>query len=106
MSAPAGWLLPGRPVVARLLADPAFQAALRVRWRQLRANGLLESLLARADRNARTLRGPARRNFARWDVLDRPLFVNQPVHGSHTAAVAALKDWLTHRARWLDSALR
>jgi hypothetical protein len=106
MSAPDGWLLPGRPVVARLLADPAFQAALRARWRELRANGLLEHLLASADRHARKLRGPARRNFARWDVLDRPLFSGQPVYGSHTAAVGALKDWLTQRARWMDSALR
>ncbi len=106
MSASDGWLLAGRPVVSRLLADPAFQAALRARWRQLRANGILEALLASADRNARELRGPARRNFARWDVLDRPLFVNQPVHGSHTAAVTAMKDWFTRRTAWLDTALR
>ena len=106
MSASDGWLLAGRPVVSRLLADPAFQTALRARWRQLRANGILEALLASADRNARELRGPARRNFARWDVLDRPLFVNQPVHGSHTAAVTAMKDWLTRRTAWLDTALR
>jgi hypothetical protein len=27
------------------------------------------------------------------------------VHGSHAAAVAALKDWLVRRAAWLDTAL-
>jgi hypothetical protein len=105
LAAPEGWLLPGRPWAGRLLADPAFRASLGARWRQLRAAGLLEALLATTDRHARELRGPARRNFARWPVLDRPLFSGQAVHGSHSAAVAALKDWLVHRAAWMDSML-
>jgi CotH kinase protein len=105
LAAPEAWLLDGRPWAGALLADPAFRGALAARWRQVRAAGLVEALLRAADRHARTLRGPARRNFARWDTLGRPLFRNQLVHGSHAAAVAALKDWLVRRAAWLDTAL-
>jgi hypothetical protein len=105
LAAAEGWLLPGRPWAGALLADPGFQAALAARWRSLRAAGLVEALLRAADRDARLLRRPAARNFTRWRTLDRPVFRNQPVHGSHDAAVAALKDWLVRRAAWMDAAL-
>ena len=66
---------------------------------------MVERLLRDGDRHARTLRGPARRNFNRWRTLDAPVFRNQLVHGSHAAAVAGLKDWLARRAAWIDGAL-
>jgi hypothetical protein len=105
LAPPEGWLLPGRPWVGALLADPGFQATLAARWRALRAGGLTAALQRTIDRRARTLRAPARRNFARWPTLDRPVFRNQAVHGSHAAAVAALSDWLARRAAWMDGAL-
>jgi hypothetical protein len=105
ISAPEGWLLTDRPWAGALLADPGFRAALAARWRALRSGGLVEELLRTVDRRARMIEGPARRNFARWDTLGQSLFRNQPVHGSHPAAVAALKDWLVRRAAWMDGAL-
>ncbi len=105
ISAPEGWLLTGRPWAGALLADPAFRVALAARWRTLRAGGLLEGLLRTVDRHAVALSAPARRNFTRWPTLDRPLFRNQIVHGSHPAAVAALTDWLIRRAAWMDAVL-
>ena len=100
-----GWLLRDRPWAGALLADPSFQAALAARWRALRAGGLIEGIQRTIDGRARILQAPARRNFARWPTLDRAVFANQPVHGSHAAAVAALKDWIARRAAWLDGAV-
>jgi CotH kinase protein/VTC domain len=106
ISAPEGWLLtPDRPWAGALLADTAFRAALAARWRTLRESGLIKELLRAADRHAASLRAPAARNFARWPTLDTPVFRNQSVHGSHPAALAALRDWLIRRAAWLDEAL-
>jgi hypothetical protein len=105
LAPPEGWLLTGRPWAGGLLADPGFRATLAERWRTLRTGGLIEDLLRTTDRRGRTLRAPARRNFARWRTLTAPGFADQPVHGSHPAAVAALKDWLARRAAWLDQAL-
>lgn len=105
LAPPEGWLLPGRSWAGALLADPGFQAALAARWRALRAGGLIETLQRTIDRRARALRSAARRNFTRWQTLDRPVFRNQAVHGSHRAAVAALEDWIARRAAWMDGAL-
>jgi hypothetical protein len=100
-----GWLLGGRVWAGALLADAGFRAALGARWRALRAAGFVEGLLRTVDARAAELRRPAARNFARWDVLGRAVFAGQPVHGSHAAAVAALKDWVVRRAAWMDGAL-
>jgi hypothetical protein len=105
LSAPEGWLLAGRPWAGALLAEASFHAALAARWRALRAGDLIGQLQRTIDLQARAIQAPARRNFTRWRTLDRPVFRNQPVHGSHAAAVAALKDWIIRRAAWMDSAL-
>ena len=105
VTASEGWIAGERPWAGVLLADPGFRAALGARWRVLRAGGLVEALVRGVDRRAATLRRPARRNFARWRTLEDRVFRNQPVHGSHPAAVAALRDWLVRRAAWLDGAL-
>ncbi len=102
LSSPEGSIVAGRQWSGPLLADPAFQAAVRSRWQALRAAGLLEGMLAGIDRTERRLRGPAKRNFRRWPILDGPLFRNQAVHGSHAASVDALKGWLAARAVWMD----
>jgi len=102
---PEGWLLPAVRGSAHCWPIRGFQAALAARWRALRAGGLIAALQRTIDRRTRTLRAPARRNFAQWRTLDRPVFRNQTVHGSHAAAVAALSDWLARRAAWMDGAL-
>jgi hypothetical protein len=102
ISAPEGWLLADRPWAGALLADPDFRTALAARWHVLRTGGLIEDLQRGIDRRAALLRAPARRNFARWRTLGRPVFRNQPVPGTHAAAVTALKDWIARRAAWID----
>ena len=102
---PEGWLLGDRAWAGALLADPGFRSALTGRWRALQARGFVRGLLRTVDREARALRAPARRNFARWPILGKPLFPAQPVHVSHRSAVGGLKAWLSRRAAWMDAAL-
>jgi hypothetical protein len=101
---PQGWIPPGRPWLDQL-RDPALTAAMLARWRELRASGLQAHLHATIRTLARRLDAPARRNFARWPVLARPLFSGQPIRGSHAEEVAATSRWLDERIAWLDSAL-
>jgi hypothetical protein len=103
LGATAGWMHATRPWAGALYADPGFMSALAARWRALQAGGLTAWLLREADHHAHALRAPARRNFALWPLS--ATFRNQPAHGSHAEAVAALKDWLARRAAWMDAAL-
>jgi len=100
-----GWLLTDRPWAERFYRAPDFVAAMRARWTQLRREGLVEDLLAAAEREGRALRGPATANHRRWRILGRPLFAGQPVVSSHSAAVSSLRGWLQRRATWMDTAL-
>jgi hypothetical protein len=104
-AAAEGWLLTDRPWAERLYRAPDFVAAMRARWTQLRRDGLVEDLLAAAEREGRALRGPAAVNHRRWRILGRPLFAGQPVVSSHAAAVSSMRDWLQRRAAWMDTAL-
>jgi len=105
LSSPEGWLLTERPWAQRLYRAPDFVAAMRARWTQLRRGGLVEDLLAAAERERRALREAAAVNHRRWRILGRPLFAGQPVVPSHAAAVRSLRDWLQRRAAWMDAAL-
>lgn len=101
---PAGWIPAERPWVAQL-KDAELRGAMLARWRQLRAGGLREALLVRADGLARTLRAPARRNFARWPILPSPMVQAQSGRPSYREEVEAMKRWLDARIAWLDGAL-
>lgn len=102
---PEGWLLGDRAWAGALLADPAFRAALAARWRALQARGFVRGLLRALDGWTRVLGAPARRNFARWPILGRPLFPGQPVYRSHRSAAGGLRAWLARRAAWMDAQL-
>jgi cob(I)alamin adenosyltransferase len=78
---------------------------MRRRWRELRARGLRDALLATTDRHAKLLREPARRNFARWPVLRSGVFPGQEPRGSYRAEVRATRRWLDRRIAQLDRAL-
>jgi hypothetical protein len=104
----AGSMVARRDWAERLLRDGAFVRGLARRWRELRAGGLLEAMLAQVDANVRTL-GPAiGRNFRRWPVLGRYVWPNprDPRTGrfrpTYRSEVAHLRSWLTRRAAWLD----
>ena len=104
-----GWMTPGRPWAGRLLQDPGFARALIARWRQLRAAGLREHVLAQVDANAARLRAAQARNFRRWPILGVRVWPNpvDPATGralpDHRSEVAALRGWIDARVAWIDA---
>lgn len=87
-----GWIMRYRPWGLRLYQDPAFVDLMAERWRALRQQGLLRSILRLADANARLLKTAAARNVRRW-----------PATKAFNPEVARLKSWLTRRAAWIDA---
>jgi hypothetical protein len=95
-----------------LLRHPAYRRHLVARWRQLRKPGGLFSdarISAMIAANVEILRrGPASRNFARWKVINRPIFpvlsfTVLPMYDTWEEEVARSEKFLLDRAAWIDA---
>lgn len=92
----------------RLVTDPAFVAAVRARWAELRQGPLSPAQLdTRVARLAAPLAGAADRNFQRWPNLTTEKIgpIVTPTADTWQGQVEYLRDWLDRRMAWLDAAL-
>jgi hypothetical protein len=90
----------------RLLADPAFKAALVARWKALRQGELSDAQVTLRITTLTTgLANGAQRNFQKWNNLttERIGFFTTPTAATWDGQVAAMHDWLIGRMAWLDS---
>lgn len=106
---PTGWWLRSNPLTytqwtKRLFDDPAFAAAVAVRWKQLKTTQF-DTLSAYIDQNAAALEQSQQNNFQRWPILGQYVPPNAEVAGSYQGEVNYLKSWLTQRIAWMDSQL-
>ena len=93
--------------------DPNYQTAWEDRWVELREGALSdERLLGAIDATASLLAESAERNFERWDILGKAIWVTggftradpgEAERDSFAKEVAYVKDWLTARLAWIDS---
>ncbi len=80
----------------RLLEDPVFRQAVKVRWQALRQGELSPSALQRVVDDADSYlkkNGAVKRNYAKWD---------QGIGVNHEGAIQNLKVFLTDRSNWMD----
>lgn len=91
----------------RLLADTAFRAGLKCRWKELRAATLSAAHLNHLIDSIDNLTAEARtRHFAQWPVLGEYVWPNpQPIPASYPGEIQALKQWLATRLKWIDTNL-
>ena len=92
----------------RLMEDPAFVARLQERWNTLRGSTLSEaSILAKVDAYANILNDAdePRNNFNTWPVLGQYVWPNAFVGNSYGEEIDYLKQWISDRLVWMDSAI-
>ncbi|MEU7618227.1 CotH kinase family protein [Micromonospora rifamycinica] len=92
----------------RLVTDPAFMAAVRARWAELRQGPLSPAQLdTRVARLTAPLAGAADRNFQRWPNLTTEKIgpIVTPTADTWQGQVGYLRDWMDRRMAWLDAAL-
>ncbi|MGI4871341.1 MAG: CotH kinase family protein [Janthinobacterium lividum] len=89
----------------RLLQDPAFTAALKCRWTDLRKTTLhLDTLNKFIDANVAQLTEARTRHFTAWPILGVYTWPNPtPIPATYPAEITALKNWMTQRLTWLDA---
>ncbi|MEN8228179.1 MAG: CotH kinase family protein [Bacteroidota bacterium] len=80
----------------RLMDDPIFRSALKLRWSELRSGVLSTSeILNTVDQNARHLQNNSAvsRNYAIWDA---------GLGVDYNASIESLKSYLEERTQWMD----
>jgi hypothetical protein len=101
-----GWHTARSPWFARLMQDPAFVQRVKLRWQEIRNNGILtewrKQIITRWD----YMSAEQRRNFARWPILSTWVWPNRVVPGSYDGEMAALQEWLSARTNWMDEQLK
>jgi hypothetical protein len=90
----------------RLIADPAFNAAVIARWKELRQAELSDAqVTARIANLTAGLSAGAARNFEKWDNLTTANVgsFDTPTAATWDGQVTAMRDWLLARMAWLDT---
>lgn len=87
----------------RLREDPFFETHIKYRWESLRKNKFsYENIMGVIDSCAALLSEAQKRNFKKFDILNKYIWPNPYVWGNYDAEVKYLKDWMTDRLAWLD----
>lgn len=101
-----GWHIARAPWFARLMQDPTFVQRVKLRWQEIRNNGILtewrKQIITRWD----YMSAEQRRNFTRWPILSTWVWPNRVVPGSYDGEMAALQEWLSARTNWMDEQLK
>jgi hypothetical protein len=89
----------------RLLSDRNFKNKLGLRWQELRAGKLQNSVIfAYIDSLSDVLKAEAtQRNFTRWPVLGQYVWPNEYVGTSYESEIGWMKNWINSRMLWLDT---
>ena len=92
----------------RLLEDPNFVSQLKQRWSGLRGTTFSESnIIGKIDTYDMSLTnaGAINTNFEKWPVLSTYVWPNNFIGDSHDEEVMYMKDWISDRLSWLDTAI-
>ncbi|MBE7176644.1 MAG: CotH kinase family protein [Mucilaginibacter polytrichastri] len=90
--------------VVRLMEDPAFRKAVRDRWNAVKA-GKVQTLPAYMQGLQRQLNPVQAKNFKRWDILTKPVYLNYKVPGTYQGEVDFVRSTLQQRIQWLDGVI-
>lgn len=102
----AAWHIARAPWFARLMQDPAFVQRVKLRWQEIRNNGILSEWRKQIITRWDYMSAEQRRNFARWPILSTWVWPNRVVPGSYDGEMAALQEWLSARISWMDEQLK
>jgi len=107
----AGWHIRYATWFIQLFKDPAFEAKVKGRWKELKDEGKLEYVFQYAQARAVWLDEQQKKNFQLWPLVDTEDFISWVQHGTHggtgsyDAEVKELINWQRKRTQWMDTQL-
>lgn len=101
---PEGWWVKQGLWINRLFDDPVFVQQVKARWTELK-NEQLSTLFTFINTTAEELQRSQQENFRKWNVLYTYTWPNAVALGSYDSEVQFLKEWISKRIRWMDTAI-
>ncbi len=104
----AGWHIRYATWFMRFFQDPAFEAKVKARWKELKDQGKIEYIFQYAQARATWLDDQQKKNYQIWSINDVASWVQHGTHGgvgSYDAEVNELISWQRKRAEWMDAQL-
>ncbi|GAA4433576.1 hypothetical protein GCM10023091_07270 [Ravibacter arvi] len=91
--------------IVRLRNDDVFMSAVKLRWNELKNNGLKDHLLGKINEytSLLTSSGSQQQNYTRWPVLSTKVYKEVFWNGSYEDHVNFLSDYVEQRIDWLDT---
>ena len=90
----------------RILRDTTFRDDIQERWYSIREKQYSDgSITSMIDSLSLLLNEAQERNFAKWDILGRPIWPNYYAGLSYEDEMDFLKNWTLERLNWLDASL-
>ena len=102
-SDPVGFWIKDSKWIIQLFKDPYFVSLVKARWNEKKQE--LAELTTFIQNRATALENSQRRNFEKWNILNQYVWPNKIVTGSYQGEVDYLKDFLSKRITWLDTAI-
>ena len=102
-SNPAGFWTKNSKWISPLFNDPYFVSLLKNRWNEKKQ--ALAQLTTFIQNRATALDNAQKRNFEKWNILNTYVWPNKVVTGSYQGEVDYMKNFLTQRITWLDTAI-
>lgn len=90
----------------KLMSDPVVKSAVKAKWNTLRSSTLKYSEVEKRIKgsiDSLRVTGAIDRNFAKWDIISKPVPFSNINLGSYDGEVNYLLDWLNKRMIWMDS---
>ena len=86
---------------AQLFKDPAFVAAVKARYKEMRPQ--LLTLPAYIDTRTAAMSLTQQNNFGRWPILGEEVWPNQQAAGTYQGEISFFKNWFTERMAYMDA---
>jgi hypothetical protein len=92
--------------INQFATDPWFLKKVYARFMEVKASGLLQHLQGFIDQKAIDLNVSQQKNFTRWNILNTIVYQELAARGTYAAEISFLKNYLTIRFAYLETALK
>lgn len=101
---PEGWYSRSAPWFTRMFEDPVFEQKVKTRWKQMKTEGMFDTLFLHIDDQAAYLKDAQINDIHKWPVSASDA-LEYGYKDSYQGNIDAMKEWLAKRITWMDAQL-